>query len=273
MKYFIWRLAGGDCEILERSGKDSQYSFFVIGIIYLVVISLTFLGFFGLFWGVFRSMKIVNNVILSEENPFFTSLFGGIIMGFLVSNVLLLNLMSLEPKTLPIKAENKSLLLTNILRYTSVLLISFFVSKNIEMGIINVLESAGFFHFNLNEGYIDHMTRINKQQPWLWLVTIVTGIFFLLPVFLRQRLSKSFQYYSLKGKRDIRLIKEKYDEYLIQKNQILNDYYGRYKAVREDKKYVYKKIYEDEPFNTKRLVKENYLGTGDEFIDAFLKDN
>ena len=273
MKYFIWKMAGADCELLERSGKDSQYSFFVIGLLYLVVIGLTFLGFFGLFWGVFRGEVSEDGVLQSVEYPFFTALIGGVVLGFLVSNIYRLNLMSLEPKTLPVKEENTSMFLTHTLRYTNVLLFAFFVSKNIEMEIVNIMESAGIFYFNVKEGYMDHMVRMNKEQPWLWIITFVIGLVFLLPVFLRQRLNKTFEYYSLKERRDIRLVLEQYEEFLKMKNQILSDHYLKYKAVGIDKVYSYRKIYKDEPFNTKRIETERDLGTSDDFLDAVLKNS
>jgi hypothetical protein len=272
MKYFIWRMAGADCELLERSGKDSQYSFFVIGVLYLFVIGLTFLGFFGLFWGVFRCKVTEDGILQSVEYPFFTALIGGLVLGFLVSNIYRLNLMSLEPNTLPVKKEDASLILTHILRYTTILLFAFFVSKNIEMEIVNIMESAGIFYYKVHERYMDHMVRMNKEQPWLWIITFVIGLVFLLPVFLRQRLNKTFEYYSLKERRDIRLVLEQYEEFLKIKNQILNDHYLKYRALGVEKKYSYKKLYKDEPFNTKRIEIERELGTNEDFLDAILKN-
>jgi len=272
MKCFIWTMAGAECELLERSGKDSQYSFFVIGLLYLIIIGLTFIGFFGLFWGVFRGEVSEDGVVQSVHYPFFTALIGGLVLGFLVSNIYRLNLISLEPKTLPVKEENTSLVVTHVLRYTTVLLFAFFVSKNIEMEILNIIESAGIFYFNLNEGYIDHMVRMNKEQSWLWIITFVIGFIFLFPIFLRRRLNKSFEYYSLKEKRDIRLVREQYEEFLMIKNQILTNFYLKYKAVGIEKRYNYQKLYKDEPFNTKRIDIERDLGTSDDFLDAVLKN-
>jgi hypothetical protein len=273
MKYFIWKMAGADCELLERSGKDSQYSFFVIGLLYLVVTGLTFLGFFGLFWGTFRGKVNKDGVLHIGEYPIFTALIGGLVLGFLVSNIYRLNLMSLEPKTLPVKEENTSMVMSYAVRYITILLFAFFVSKNIEMEIVNIMESAGIFYYNVDEGYMDHMVRMNKEQSWLWIITIVIGFIFLLPVFLRQRLNKTFEYYSLKERRDIRLVLEQYEEFLMIKNQILSDHYLKYKAVGLDKKYSYKKLYKDEPFNTKRIEIERDLGTDDDFLEAILKNS
>jgi hypothetical protein len=272
MKEFVWKLAGADCELLARSGKDSQYSFYVIGLLYLIVIGLTFLGFFGLFWGVFRGEIDPNGYSSSNDFPFLTAILGGSLLGFLVSNIYRLNLMTLEPKTLPVKEENASLVLAHVIRYSTILLFAFFVSKNIEMEIVNVMESAGLFYFNVNEGYMDHMVRMNEEQPWLWVITIIIGIIFLLPVLLRRRLNRTFEYYSIKERRDIRLVLEQYEDFLKVKSQVLSDYYREYGALGLNKQYRYRKIFKDEPFNTKKIEVDRNMGSNDDFLDAILNN-
>ena len=53
MRRFFWKMGGADCSILEKSGAESQQRFLVIGLLYILVISLMFVAFCGLFWKVF----------------------------------------------------------------------------------------------------------------------------------------------------------------------------------------------------------------------------
>ena len=177
MRRYLWKIAGADCEILEKSGKDSQYSFWLIGWLFLIINVLTYLGFFGLFWGVFD--KIVPTLI------------GTIVLGFLVTTIYRINLISLEPHTLPSKNEESSLILTNIIRYSTVILFAFFVSKSFEMVLVNLFESAGFINYSGSKGYMKHMTEMNINQPRLWLITVSIIIIFIIPIYLRHRLNRA----------------------------------------------------------------------------------
>ena len=148
MQHLFWRVAGADCSILEKSGKESQSSFWVIGLLYTIINGLILIGFFGLFWGVFENFLVAS--------------IGTIVLGFLISNIYRLNLMSLEPHTLPVKIEPDSLILTHIIRYSTVVTFAFFVSKCIEMVFVNFLENFGFMKYGGSRDYIDHMMLMNK---------------------------------------------------------------------------------------------------------------
>lgn len=303
MKRFLWKIAGAECQILEKSGGDSQRSFYIIGLLYLIVIFSTFIGFFGLFWGVFRGKVILENGDYSYDYPFVSALLGGLVLGFLVTNIYKLNLMSLEPNTLPVQKENSSKILTHFIRYSTIVLFAFFVSKNIEMEIVNILESSGIFSFDMKEGYMEHLLRMNREQPWVWVITILTILIFVAPVYLRHRLDRAHEYYSLKERRDIRLVLEHNHIYSEIKVVLYRKYYSRYnelyqayfvhpnapffdkadellsnkvltikRSLREKNYTEHAEIYDDEPFNTKKKVLKRKLESSEGFLKAILQN-
>jgi hypothetical protein len=285
MKRFLWKIAGADCAILEKSGKDSQYSFWLIGLMYLLINLLTYLGFYGMFWGVFD--KIL------------PSLLGTSVLGFLITTTYRLNLISLEPHTLPVRDEDHSLIFTNIIRYATVILFAFFVSKSVEMVLVNVFESAGFIDYDGSKGYMNHMTEMNKTQPWLWLITLsIIGVF-IAPIYLRHRLNRAHEYYILRRISDKAIVNSEYQKFLQIKEQLLQKEYQKYSKLQqrffnEPSAPFYKrkdlpknivkineilqkrrfkkhpKRYTDEPFNTKEIKIERNLKSSEDFLEAIL---
>jgi len=255
MRRYLWKIAGADCEIIEKSGKDSQYSFWLIGFLYLIINVLSYMGFFGMFIGVFD--KIVPTIL------------GTLVLGFLVTNIYRINLISLEPNTLPVKNDSSSLLLTNIIRYSTVVLFAFFVSKSVEMVIISFFESTGFIDYDGSKGYMDHMSEMNKSQPWIWLITCLIILLFVTPIYLRHRLNRAHEYYILRRIRDKELVKKDFQKAKATKEDLFHNLYREYKKVNIDKSYVPPIAkYSDEPFNTKEIIssKKTFLKTSEEFI-------
>ena len=252
MQHLFWRVAGADCSILEKSGKESQSSFWVIGLLYTIINVLILIGFFGLFWGVFENFLVAS--------------IGTIVLGFLISNIYRLNLMSLEPHTLPVKIEPDSLILTHIIRYTTVVTFAFFVSKCIEMVFVNFLENFGFMKYGGSRDYIDHMMLMNKEEPRVWLITIITVGIFVSPIYLRHRLNKAHEYYSLKKMRDIQLVNDQHLSFTNEKTTIYRRVYSEYSIVNENKTYqIPISKYVNEPFNTKEIKEQISYKTSNDF--------
>ena len=285
MKRFLWKIAGADCEILEKSGKDSQYSFWLIGVLYLLINVLTYLGFFGMFIGVFD--KILPTIL------------GTVILGFLVTNIYRLNLISLEPNTLPVKNDPSSLILTNIIRYSTVILFAFFVSKSVEMVIISFFESTGFIDYDGSRGYMFRLAEMNRKQPWLWIITGVIMTLFIAPIYLRHRLNRAHEYYMFRRISDKEIVNSEFQKFLQIKDQRLQKEYLKYSELqqrffneptapfykRKDlpknivkineilQKRQFKKLpkrYTDEPFNTKEISFERTLKSSEDFLEAIL---
>ena len=252
MQHLFWRVAGADCSILEKSGKESQSSFWVIGLLYTLINVLIFIGFFGLFWGVFEN--------------FFVALIGTVVLGFLISNIYRLNLMSLEPHTLPVKIEPDSLILTHIIRYTTVITFAFFVSKCLEMVFVNFLKNFGFMKFEGSREYINHLLVMNKEHPWLWVITLIMIGIFSTPIYLRHRLNKAHEYYSLKKMRDIQLVNDQHLSFTNEKTTIYRRVYSEYSIVNENKTYqIPISKYVNEPFNTKEIKEQISYKTSNDF--------
>ena len=299
MKRTLWKLAGADCQILERSGTESQRSFYVIGILYAIVIAITWIGFFGLFWGLFRS----NNETQSDDfgSHLLSALIGSSIISFLVSNIYILNMLSLEPKTLPFREETASKVITNFVRYGSIALIAFFVSKNIEMEIFNLFNALGLFTFDSQFGYMDDLIRMNKENPMSWLVTIFIIGLFLFPIVLRKRLEKAHEYYLHRRIIEKDLVLSEHRQFLLLKEEILKAHYAQYMAVLKDQfhgkfdtsslsadielhhhyNFLLSRVYtphvskySDEPFNTKLKKKDlSNIKDSQDFLEAILQKN
>lgn len=284
MRQFLWKIAGADSKILEKAGKESQYSFWIIGMLYLIVIFITYIGFLGMFWGVFESLL--------------PTVIGTLVLGFLVTMIYRLSLISLEPNTLPVIIEKKSKLFSNIVRYFTIIMFAFFVSKSVEMIIVNIIEYSGLLNYDGSSGYLIHMIKINSEQPWVWLLTCVIIFVFIIPIYLRHRLNRANQYYLHKRLSDKELVKREHQKFLLVKEEILYNTYENYGALSivffdhknglffnqklsketnklktqlETKKFTkHPKKYSDDPFNTKRIVLSRNLKNSDEFLDAIL---
>lgn len=284
MRHFLWKIAGADYKILEKAGKDSQYSFWLIGLLYLIVIIITYIGFLGLFWGVFDN--------------FIPVVLGTTVLGFLVTTIYRLSLISLEPNTLPVIIEKKSLVLTYFVRYFILILFAFFVSKTFEMIIVNFIEKIGFLNYDGSSGYMRHLVEVNTNQPWIWMITVSVIILFITPIYLRHRLNRANQYYLLRRVSDKDLVKQEHQKFIQSKEEILKQVYNQYtnlansffehknglfynqtlsdeitkiKSQLNSKTFVqHPKKFIDEPFNTKRIVTKRKLKESDDFLDSIL---
>jgi hypothetical protein len=252
-------MAGGECYILDISGKDSQRSYLVIGLLFLIINIVVYSSFFGLFNGIFDSILV--------------KLLGTLVLGFLVTNIYRINLMSLEPRTLPVIIDGKSFFLTFVVMYITVVLFAFFVSKCFEMIIVGIFENAGVIKYDGASGYMYHLTEMNRNQPWVWLITIGIGVLFVAPVYLRHRLNKAHEYYSFKKKRDIRLVQEDYKKFKEKHSETIEKIYSNYSNFGVTKKYYRPSVqFSDEPFNTKRIVVRREFKTNSDFLKDILGD-
>jgi hypothetical protein len=283
MRYFLWKIAGAEIELLKKAGKQSQYSFYLIGLFYLTIIIISAIGFLGFFWGVFDSI--------------IPTLLGGSILTFIVTNIYRLSLINSLPIT-PVK-EKKSLIFTYIVRYFMAVLFALFVSKSFEMVIFNIIEKTSIYFYDGHNSYTSHLIEVNKKELWLWIVTVIITLLFVLPILLKQRLNKAKdQYFLIKKLRDREIVKEDYQKYLTAKEELLKQLYLQYnnlaysffdnknglfynktlsseieniKKQLDAKTFVpHQKKFIDEPFNTKRIDNNKKLKTSEEFLDSIL---
>ena len=226
MRDYFWKIAGGDPSILENSGKESQSSFYTIGLLMVLINVLIFCAFFGLFWGVFST--------------FFVALFGAVLLTFLISTIYRLNLMSLEPPTLPISSEGGSLVLSYFIRITTIALFAMFASKCLETSLfgsyVDELLKNKFvnstvlsrYKYETSQMFVNHMSLLNETYPIVWVMTFGMVCLFLYPIFLKYKLRKRFEYFSIKEKRDIRLVKEQYNFFEKELKSIYRRAYSEY---------------------------------------------
>lgn len=270
MNNFLWKIAGADEFILMKSGEQSRKRFQLIGILFLIVNLVVFIGFLGLFYSVF------NNV--------FIALLGTVVLGFLISNIYRLTLMSLEPQVLPVSKESSTKVYSNIVRVSSVVAFAFFASKTFEMVFIGLLETTALVKYEGASGYLFHMTTMNERYPSLWLITLLIIVLFIVPVYLKHGLRTSQEYYSLKRRIDRQLVEDNYKSSKRLKDELHAIHYVNEEvAIKRNTKgllvpviYAHKKEYiskeehfEDPPFNTKRKSKERVFKSSEEFTSLF----
>lgn len=187
----------------------------------------------------------------------------------------------MEPQTLPVKEEKGSLFFAYAIRYLVVSIFAFFVAKSLETTLFGfmvddiVVNKYNYKIQSINTGlrfeesklFLDHMIELNKAHPVVWLVTIIIIGIFLTPVIVRFRLRSKMQYYAIKEKVDIKMVKEHYLETTLILERI---YRNTYAAYNEDKLQFngHTQKYSDAPFNTKPIRNgKSYAGTMKDFAN------
>ena len=277
MKEFIWKIAGADIQILNHSNEESRRNFLIVGIFYLFINTLIFYSFFGLFEKVYSSVG--------------TGVFLGLILTFLISNIYRINMMSLDPPSLPIPRSKGSVKAAIIIRYTMVALFALFVSKIGETAIfygtqdLNVhLEVVAKYQnssgINESELFFMHLKWLNKEHPAVWLITIGIAFIFLYPIYLKRKLFGNHEYFRIKYRSDTKLVEDSYAAAKDELDSIYVRKYLNYCALKKDpnlspfipedyliKKYtIQESKYHDPPFNTRKVKKENNLKSHSDFI-------
>lgn len=99
----------------------------------------------------------------------------------------------------------------------------------------------------------------NKENPWIWLVTIGFLVAFLLPLFLKFSISPGGTY--VKDSIDLqnRIILEEYEKFKVLYPKVFAGFDGRQINWEEN--------YEDSPFNTERKQDKTLLGNEVEFLN------
>jgi hypothetical protein len=251
MKRFLWRSVGADIEILLNSGDDSKESFTKIGRLYLIVNCITYLSLFFLFLAIFEN--------------FIISILSSVVFGFLIMNIYLLNLISLEPRSLPVSIEIGSVVLANIIRYSSIFLFAIFISKSFEMLLFGFFKSIVFQNYSGSKGFIFQLFELNRDNPELWILTVIVVFLFIYPIYLRHRLQRTNEYYSIKQKKEIKLVRQEYLKFKEYHYKFMSNVYSKKKS-----KYFEPKLkFIDPPFNTKRIVNNERFKSVDDFLNEF----
>lgn len=281
MQDFIWKMVGGDPFILHRSGKQSKYLFSALGVLFGILVLITFASFLGLFYGVFSSIT-----------PAFI---GALVLTFVLKNLYRLVLISLEPSTLPVSKESKNKPWAYFVRFVVVFLIAVFVSKCMETMLFGYwvddiivegdLQSYfGIVYFNKFEGsqyFIRHMKELNIHYPLINIFTLNMVGLYIIPIIIKHRLKKRNEYYQLRRQIDKKMVEEHHQVFLGIYTQLMENLYrNRYEVDKrllkkdfdlKSNRYVYKYAprYSDEPFNTKPINRNVQLATTKDFLDNF----
>jgi hypothetical protein len=221
MRHFLWKLAGGDVHILMKSDEQSQNTFKFVGILFLINLVYTFVSTTALFTGIFDGFLV--GVLVS------------IILSFLIGVIYLLNILDLEPRTLPrIELDRKSFYFTYFIRFFSLFLLSLFVVKSMEIFLFKHLFILNFSPQRI----IQEIKKLNTVHPEVWIFTVLSIILFFLPIIVKYQLSnkileKEKNYYELKKKNDIKLVVFEYERFLKQKQIIYSRLYDKYNILNE----------------------------------------
>ncbi len=220
MKQLFWKISGADIGLLKQCEDESQQRFAQVGFNILVVYLLIFASFSIFIWHEFDNV--------------FMSIFVASIVTFLIGSIYQINLLNLEPNSLPHNSSKGTKFVSFLVQYTTIALFGFFVSKILETVFLGqfALEVENmrllkFNKFDSNTEFIHQMMILNQKFPLINTVSFSIIILFVLPIFLKKKLkNKSLEYYKLKSERD--------------KNLVLNDY----RVFKEKLNEQYKKLYE-----------------------------
>lgn len=250
MREFCWKLVGADCFILSQSARESQKAFFVLGMLYAFLATLTFISFFGLFLGIF--------------DGFFMSLFGATVFSFIISNLYRLVIITLEPSTLPVAKEHKVKFLAYFVRVSIVIILAIFISKvletmlfghlagaNMEAEILRPVGNLNFNQFDNSRHFMEHLIKLNLDYPQINVITFIIVCLYVAPVIIKHRLKKGNQYYQMKRKIDKHIVQEEYQKMLQTRADLLQDV-----CLKNNRPYHYQAKYEDEPFNIHKIKRK-----------------
>ena len=95
MENFLWKISGANVAILKDADKNSQSTFKIIGRLFLFIIAYVFIALFNIFHEISKNFMV--GILL------------GSVLTFLICNIYFINILDLEPRTLPRKKEKKSL--------------------------------------------------------------------------------------------------------------------------------------------------------------------
>lgn len=277
MRDFIWKIAGADLQILKVSGKESKHNFLLVGIFFGLVNILIFGGFFGLFWGIFGSLLI--------------GLTTALLLTFLMANIYRLNMMSLDPPSLPAPRSNGSIKAAVIMRYSIVFIFAVFVAKMFETSVFGhlvdselhqqVIRSGKIFNkFEESQMFIAHAKLLNKEYPIVWGLTVLIIFIFLYPIYLKRKLFSGQEYFRIKYRIDTNLVKQDYAKAMEELKSIHVRNYLNYQNLKNDHelgKFIPEEYldlfysipegkYMDPPFNTKLINKRIHLESHDDFM-------
>lgn len=264
LKYFFWWLSGGDIQYIERSSSKSKEHFLLIGIGGLSIILIMILSFNYAFKEIFDIGAI--------------SILPAVILTAVVSAIYWLNIISLEPHTLPYKKEGGSVRTSLVVRFFVIVLFAFFVSKvfetylfgdlvNDQVSIVKeecqaqpegALVSGKFFKTRIE--------ALNMNYPIIWLMTLIIIALFLFPIRKKFQLRRHQEYFNLKRISEKSLVSLEYRKFIVEYNRIFSKYDENLNANGLDKVRFKARPYKDTPFNTHRL-RLSESSSHDEFIN------
>ncbi len=93
--------------------------------------------------------------------------------------------------------------------------------------------------------YVRSIGILNSKYPACWLITLLIASIFLTPAVLKNFVSEKSNYYDLKRRIEVGLIRQEYFQFKTKYRQIFQDRFNEEKT--------YSELYADAPFNTLRI--------------------
>jgi len=257
----VWQFSGADVQLLQFSGSDSRQRFRIIGIASIIIIAITFLA--------------ISNSLIQIFDAFWIPLIGAIVLTFLIISIYRLNMLSLEPASLPVETSEGSLAAPFIIRITVITLFAIFVAKQFEFLCFSGLISAeDLQNLSINKKYIgqgdeqfmEKMFVLNTKYWFVWSMTAATVYLFLFPINVKYKLRRNEQeYYRKKSVLEQELVELNYSEFKT-----------LYKKSFENKRFTKRSLpiefndaqFLNPPFNSKRKPKE-VSKSESEFLELF----
>lgn len=253
---------------IKVSAPSSQRHFLLIGGTCACLIIVMLLSFTHAFNGLFGTS--------------FISVIASFIMTCIICAIYWLNLISLEPHTLPYdKTQGRGSFRVSLgIRIFVIVLFGFFVAKLFETYLFGwlvdeqVLELEFGELVDLSHGellgephyFYSRIELLNITYPWVWLITLAIIGMFLFPIRKKYELRRHQEYFNLKRVTEQELVKAEYRRFMVEYNLIFARFDAQLQAGSMDKIRYKARPYKDAPFNTRRLPKFQ-AATHDDFIN------
>ncbi len=143
MRYFFWKLSGGDITIIRKCASTTQKTFSRLGIFVFIFIVSVFLGFLAsnlYFFDVIvpaqGEYSSLSSVSFANESPvagILLAVASAMFMTFVFGNIYLLTITTFSKNSLPLKTHVPSKLFSNVLRIAFISFFAVLISKPIEV--------------------------------------------------------------------------------------------------------------------------------------------
>lgn len=239
--FLLSRWAGMDVSILQRTSLPTRLNYAFLGLL----MALVFL--FCLFSG-YTTFRMVFG------SPLLAVVFG-LFWAFVVYNLYRFLLSTVNPQILPHTKKSGRSFLTFLVRYGFLAFLAMVVSKPLEL----------VFYFRFLKGRSalgnlgDSLAEMHAAAPGVWVLSVLSAAFFMLPFLLKKYLTTSCEYEDTKAEIEGQIISSDYVSFQSRYLQLMAPF-----GVSQ---MPYRERYTDPPYNTELIADERTIQPKGTLVD------